>query len=206
MSRVAGSEVAAPGPIRAGARVGGAVGAGLAVWALAAALVGASGVLGRLPRPAVQVILLGLTAAVLVAVRAAPALRAWAASEGLRTFVWLHVSRFVGLYFLYLYGRGELPYAFAVPAGVGDVAVACGAVALVSLPRAGERFRVLVLVWNVLGLADILFVVAAAARLGTADPASMRALTRLPLSLLPTFLVPLIIASHVLIFLRLRRR
>jgi hypothetical protein len=37
------------------------------------------------------------------------------------------------------------------------------------------------------------------------DPASMQALLVLPLSLLPTFLVPLIIASHVLIFARLRR-
>jgi hypothetical protein len=33
----------------------------------------------------------------------------------------------------------------------------------------------------------------------------MRALTHLPLSLLPTFLVPLIIASHVVIFARLSR-
>jgi hypothetical protein len=33
----------------------------------------------------------------------------------------------------------------------------------------------------------------------------MAALLRLPLSLVPTFLVPLIIASHVLIFTRLMR-
>jgi hypothetical protein len=55
----------------------------------------------------------------------------------------------------------------------------------------------------VLGLADILFVVATAARLALADPASMAALLRLPLSLLPTFLVPLIIASHVVLGVRL---
>jgi hypothetical protein len=39
-----------------------------------------------------------------------------------------------------------------------------------------------------------------------ADPESMAALLRLPLSLLPTFLVPLIIASHVVLGLRLGRR
>jgi len=33
----------------------------------------------------------------------------------------------------------------------------------------------------------------------------MAALLRLPLSLLPTFLVPLVIASHVLMFARLAR-
>ena len=56
-----------------------------------------------------------------------------------------------------------------------------------------------------LGLLDILFVVATAARVGTADPESMRALLVLPLSVLPTFLVPLIIASHVAIAVRLMR-
>jgi hypothetical protein len=35
---------------------------------------------------------------------------------------------------------------------------------------------------------------------------SMRALLELPLSLLPTFLVPIITATHVIIFVRLGRR
>ena len=56
------------------------------------------------------------------------------------------------------------------------------------------------------GLLDLLFVVVTAARLGMADPASMAALLRLPLSLLPTFLVPLLLASHVLLFAILGRR
>ena len=59
---------------------------------------------------------------------------------------------------------------------------------------------------NLLGMVDILFVVATAARLAAADPESMAALLRLPLSLLPTFLVPLIIASHVVLGVRLARR
>jgi hypothetical protein len=62
------------------------------------------------------------------------------------------------------------------------------------------------MLWNVLGLADILFVVVTAAWLGVAEPESMAALLRLPLSLLPTFLVPLIIASHVVLGVRLARR
>jgi hypothetical protein len=36
-----------------------------------------------------------------------------------------------------------------------------------------------------------------------ADPASMAALLRLPLSLLPTFIVPLVIFTHIVIFHRL---
>jgi hypothetical protein len=59
--------------------------------------------------------------------------------------------------------------------------------------------------WNVIGLIDILMVVATAARLNLQNPGSMSALTELPLSLLPTFLVPLIIFSHVVIFTRVRQ-
>jgi len=57
--------------------------------------------------------------------------------------------------------------------------------------------------WNVIGFVDILMVVINAAVQAMRDPASMQPLLRLPLSLLPTFLVPLIIASHVLLFVRL---
>jgi hypothetical protein len=52
------------------------------------------------------------------------------------------------------------------------------------------------------GAIDILFVVATASRLALADPDSMNALLHLPLSLLVTFLVPLIIADHVVVFWR----
>ena len=63
----------------------------------------------------------------------------------------------------------------------------------------------LLLAWNTLGLIDIIFVVLSALRFGLKDWQSMRTLRELPLSLLPTFLVPLIIASHVLIFVLLIR-
>jgi hypothetical protein len=55
-------------------------------------------------------------------------------------------------------------------------------------------------------LIDILFVVATALRLAIADPESMNALLHLPLSLLVTFLVPLIIADHVVVFWRIAAR
>jgi hypothetical protein len=61
------------------------------------------------------------------------------------------------------------------------------------------------LIWNTLGLIDIIFVVFSALQFGLKEWQSMHLLRELPLSLLPTFLVPLIIASHVLIFARLAR-
>lgn len=131
----------------------------------------------------------------------------WLMAIDVRWLVGLHLTRFVGIYFLYLYGRGQLPYAFAVLGGWGDIAVASLAVVLLLLGSPARTWRrIAYMLWNVLGLADILFVVVTAARLAAADPESMAALLRLPLSLLPTFLVPLIIASHVVLGVRLARR
>ena len=151
--------------------------------------------------------ILVFTGAVLVAAWRLPGFRAWLFAIDGRWFLALHLTRFVGAYFLYLHGRGELPYAFAVPGGWGDIMVASLAAILLNAgpPHDGRR-RWAYMVWNVVGLVDILFVVATAARLVVTDPGSMAALQRLPLSLLPAFLVPLIIASHVILGVRLARR
>jgi hypothetical protein len=70
-----------------------------------------------------------------------------------------------------------LPYAFAVPGGSGDMLVALLAIALLATTSPlTVRGRWLYAVWNVVRLVDILFVVATAARLGVAEPGSMRAL------------------------------
>ena len=179
---------------------------GLALWLAAALVVGSSGLLAAVGPPFPQVVLLAITTAVLVLVTRARELRRFAQTVDLRILVVVHLSRFVGLYFLVLNRRDELPYAFAVPAGWGDVAVATVALALLATVQpVGPSGRGAYLGWNLVGTADILFVVATAARLAVADPTSMRALTRLPLALLPTFLVPLIIATHVVMLARLLR-
>lgn len=175
------------------------------MWFIAALLAGRLLWLQQLPMPAVQGILLGLTALVLFAYRAVPTVRAWLDAFDLRVLVLLHCVRFVGFYFLLLYDRGDLPYAFAVPGGLGDIAVAAFALAVALIPWSEAARRHAIYIWNVVGLIDILLVVYTAARLGLTSPNSMRALTYLPLSLLPVFVVPLIIASHLIIFTRLRR-
>jgi hypothetical protein len=173
-------------------------------WLLAAIGLGAAGVVRALPPSAVPLVLAALTVLVLAAAWGLAGFRAWLAALDVRWLVALHLTRFVGASFLYLYGQGQLPYAFAVPGGIGDIAVATlAAVLLVAGPPRDARRRLAYGVWNVLGLADILFVVTTAGRLVTIAPESMAALTRLPLSLLPTFLVPLIIASHVVLGVRL---
>jgi hypothetical protein len=175
-------------------------------WLVGAWLAGAAGWVAALRPPAPQLILVGLTAAVLAAATLAAPFRRFVESVDLRALVLFHLTRFVGVYFLVLHARGELPWAFAVPGGWGDIAVAASGLLLVLGARpdcsAGRRAYV---VWNVVGLLDILGVVVTASRLALADPESMRALLRLPLSLLPTFVVPIVIATHLLMLQRLAR-
>lgn len=178
----------------------------LGLWLLIALVVGASGVLAPLNPPVAVVIIIGLTAfALVLALRISP-VREWVAALDPRWLVACHLTRFVGFYFLMLYDRGELPRAFALYGGWGDIIVATLAVLLLLFVPglSTRRDRGVVGAWNTLGLIDILAVVATAVRSGLADPASMSALLRLPLSLLPTFIVPIVIATHTLLFLRLR--
>jgi hypothetical protein len=175
------------------------------LWLIAALAAGNYQLLQRLPMPVVQGVLFALTALVLLVYFKTTALRAWISSLDLRALVLLHVTRFVGIYFLLLYQRGELPYAFAVPGGWGDITVASLALLVCFVPMKESTRLHAITIWNVVGFVDILMVVVTAGRLGLQAPAQLRALTYLPLSLLPTFLVPLIIATHVIIFSRLRR-
>lgn len=177
------------------------------LWLVAALGLGATGHVASWRPPVPQLVLLGLTALLLAAVVALPRFRRWLVTLDLRWLVAVHLTRFVGLYFLILYYRDRaLPRAFAVPGGWGDIIVATMAFALLSAGGRLETKPRLVGTWNALGLLDILFVVVTASRLALADPDSMSALLRLPLSLLVTFLVPIIIADHVVVFWRLRAR
>lgn len=148
----------------------------------------------------------GLTSALIVTYWLSTSFRDWLKAMDRRAIVALHLTRFVGFYFLWLYGHGELPYRFAVPGGWGDIIVATGAAGILATWSGFGSRRPVLLIWNGYGLIDILFVVATAAAEGRANPTSMSALLRMPLSLLATFLVPPIISSHVLMFARLRAR
>lgn len=180
-----------------------AVFAGLLVW-FVLALISSAWCLKTASAPAIAIIVWSLTAIVMLLWWRVPTVRSWIVSLPLSALIAIHLCRFVGFYFLILAREGRLPQAFAFPAGIGDIAVAIGALMLLAVPSL-MRSRQTVLVWNVIGLADILFVVFQALRSGLGDWASMAALRELPLAMLPTFFVPLILVSHVLIFVRLRQ-
>ena len=172
----------------------------LVAWVCIAAGVGLAGWLENAGALTIAGIIWSLTAFALFACWKIPTFKKWMMQVELRWLVLLHLTRFVGIYFFVLSSRDELPFAFAAPAGWGDITVASLAILLLALSDA--RNWSMLIIWNTIGLTDILFVVMTALRLGLEDWQSMHALREFPLSLLPTFLVPLIIVSHVLIFFR----
>jgi hypothetical protein len=173
-------------------------------WLAVALLIGATGWFRHASAPAVAITVWSLTLIVLVTVWKVSLLREWTATTSLRGLILFHITRFVGVYFLLLYQRHRLPYDFAVPGGIGDTLIATAALILFASRHLYES-RSLVLLWNSFGLFDIVLVVTTALRLGLRNWQSMAALRELPLSLLPTFVVPLIIVSHILIFIRIAR-
>lgn len=157
-----------------------------------------------LPPGGPQMVLGALTLLLLAAYAFAASFRGWVDSLDVRAVVGFHLVRFVGIYFLILESQGRLPAALAISAGIGDIAVAVGALFIVCL-RPLHTSRGVLMVWNALGLADILFVVATLARLGMTNPAALESFLELPLSFLPTMVVPAIIFSHVILFVRWMR-
>ena len=132
----------------------------LGAWFLAALGVGGSGALVDLRPPWPQAILVSLTLAALLSLYRIGPIHSWAIHVDPRRLVAFHLTRFVGIYFLVLYSRGELPYEFAVIGGWGDIIVAAAAIPLMLTGPLTSGRRRLYLIWNVVGLVDILFVVA----------------------------------------------
>jgi len=178
--------------------------AAIILWYALAIFAGGSGLTLRMAPPLPQIVLFGLVVLLLLLYWLSQSLRQWVLSVNIKLLVAVHLTRFVGFYFLFLYSRGQLPYDFAVLGGWGDIIVASIALLIILLaPLVGKSGWLVYFVWNLIGLVDILFVVATATRLTIADPQSMSELLKLPLSLLPTFLVPILIFTHIIIFVRL---
>jgi hypothetical protein len=174
----------------------------LLIWGAAAAAFVGMGMLPRAPFPPPFFVAGGVLLCVIFLIFV-PGFASWAKTVDIRVILALHLVRFVGFYFLWLAGQGRLEPFFAKTAGIGDIIAAVGALALILVPT--TRGPKGLLIWNIFGLADILFVVFNAARLVMQDPANLAEFFHLPLGLLPTFIVPLIIVSHLVVFLRLRR-
>jgi hypothetical protein len=116
-----------------------------------------------------------------------------------------HTLRVVGVLFLIVMAQGHLPAAFALPAGLGDIAIGLSA-PFVARRLARGTGRAGALRFNVLGILDL--IVAGSIgfllfRVVEVTP-STAPLFVLPLALIPTVPVPLALALHIVSLSRLR--
>jgi hypothetical protein len=122
--------------------------------------------------------------------------------------IWPHTFRVVGAVFLVALALGKLPAVFALPAGLGDIAIGLSAPFIARRLARGDRTGA---VWfNVLGLLDLTVAVSIGflaglgpARLLDVSPSTAQ-IALLPLVLIPTTAVPLAIALHITALARLR--
>ena len=181
----------------------------LAVWFLFALGGSLLGLFDSGPRPP---LLLGLAAAVPVAAfvvcyLTSAEFREFVLSLDLRGLALAQTFRVVGIVFVILYSLGALPGAFALPAGWGDFAIGITAPVVARYWKRPFPYRTFI-VWNVLGSLDlvsamILGVLASASPVGVlAGDVSTRLMGQFPLSLIPTFFVPLFLIFHLICFIR----
>jgi hypothetical protein len=110
-----------------------------------------------------------------------------------------HTWRTGGFVFLVLFTFGILPGIFAIPAGAGDMLIGLTA-PFVAWKLAGGADRNRFILWQSLGILDLVTAVSlgTTAQLITPHAVGMQAMTVLPLSMIPTFAVPLLIIFHAI--------
>jgi hypothetical protein len=137
---------------------------------------------------------------------ASPAFREFTMSLNPRTLTTIHSWRVGGFVFLVLAAYHILPRLFAWPAGWGDIAMGATA-SFVALKLATPNHRRLFITWQVLGITDLVMAVSLGTLAGVIDPQGIptNALTMLPLSLIPTFAVPLLLILHIICIVQASR-
>jgi hypothetical protein len=187
----------------------------LALWFLTALAAGSAGVFQSSPSTPPLAILVAVAGPPLlfgIAYRVSAAVRRFALGIDLRLLTAIQGWRVIGGMFLVLYAFGLLPGPFAWPAGVGDLAVGLAApFALLAMLRGSPAWPRQVAWLNIAGLIDFAGavgtgVLTSSSSLGVlAGGASRASMGALPLSLVPTFAVPLWTIFHVVSLLQLRR-
>jgi hypothetical protein len=192
-----------------------AVATALTVWLLLVLSFGAAGAFVGRPGTPPLPIAIGVAAPLglfFASLRLSQSFREFVLSLDLRLIAGMQAWRWAGLGFLSLYAHGVLPAVFALPAGLGDMAIGVTApwviLALVRQPgfaASGTFIR-----WNVLGILDLIIAVGigtVSVFLATGAPGEISAapMATLPLLLIPAFLVPLFLMLHTTALMQSRQ-
>ena len=204
----------AASPLQAAAR--GRLAAGLLTWFVLLIAFGATGLFavtnGGTPAVGAAVVLPVIVG--LIAARYSAAVRAFIAEVPLAWLAAIHVGRLFAIFFLMLYAVGRLPQTFALVAGWGDILIAVAApVVAWAIYRRAAGSRGLALTWNTLGFADLVLAVTLGVGSAVDSPvrfiyeaASSGTMSSLPWLIVPGFMVPLYLMTHLAIYHRLSRR
>lgn len=131
--------------------------------------------------------------------------RRFVLAANLRLLTLAQTWRVGGVVFLILYHQGLLPSVFALPAGWGDIAIGATAPLMALAISSKTSFpKKIFVAWNLLGMFDLVMAVtlgilASPSPLGVlAGEVTTQMMGTFPLSLIPTFFVPLLIIFHLI--------
>jgi len=198
---------------RAGMRL--VVVSALTVWLLLVLSFGAAGAFVGPPGTPPLPIAIGVAAPLVlffVLLRLSQSFREFVLSLDLRLIAGMQAWRWAGLGFLSLYAHKVLPAVFALPAGLGDMAIGVTApwIILALVRQPGFAARATFIRWNVLGILDLLIAVSigtVSAFFATGAPGeiSTAPMAILPLLLIPAFMVPLFFMLHAAALMQSRQ-
>jgi hypothetical protein len=192
-----------------------AVAIALTAWFLLVASLGAVGAFVGPPGKPPLAIALGAGSPLLLFfawMRLSQSFRGFVLSLDLRLIAGMQAWRWAGLGFLFLYAHNVLPAVFALPAGLGDMAIGVMApwMILALVRRPGFATSAAFIRWNLFGILDLVVAVsigALSAVFATGAPGeiSVAPMATLPLLLIPAFLVPLFLMLHAAALLQIRQ-
>jgi hypothetical protein len=187
----------------------------LTAWFLLVVSLGAVGAFVAGPGTPPFAIAIGFAAPLLLFfawLRLSPSFRDFVLSLDLRVIAGMQAWRWAGLGFLSLYAHNVLPAVFALPAGLGDMAIGVTAPWMIlGLVRQREFAASAAFIrWNVLGILDLVVAVSigtlsAALSTGAPGEISTGPMATLPLLLIPVFLVPLFLMLHTTALMQSRQ-
>ena len=192
-----------------------AVSVALAVWLALVVALGAEGVFLVPPGEPPLALVLGVAVPLIAffgAYRLSDSFRNLVLTADLRFIAGVQAWRVLGFTFIALYVYGILPGMFALPAGLGDMAVGLTAPWIISalIRRPDFAKSKIFLGWNLFGILDLIVAIGTGgltAVLANSSPGEITAapMTELPLLLVPGYLVPLLLMFHATALLQARR-